>query len=82
MYVPLANALSIVEKGKDFQPVDPAVRAEDHREDDYSATMDLPQEGWYSAALHVRHGFADTRALKQLSLADEVHAVPERLAIG
>ena len=80
MIVPEGNAIVHIEKGKEFVPVDVevmvAVDQTVEKTIQLERWIDMPENGWYSADLHVHLGHDDPRVLKQLALADDVNLVP------
>lgn len=80
MQVPAGRAVVHIEKGKEFRPVEIEVEIPVggmvEKSIELKRWIDMPDEGWYSADLHVHLGYDDLRVLKQLALADDVHLVP------
>lgn len=80
MEVPKGSAVIHIEKGKEFVPVNLSVEIGEEGEIEKTITIkrwiNMPQQGWYSADLHVHLGHDDPRVLQQLALADDVHLVP------
>lgn len=78
--IPATDAVVHVEKGKEYTPVDMPVTVKPGETVECTVQLnrwiDLPSEGWYSADLHVHLGHDDTRMLRQLALADDVHLLP------
>lgn len=78
--VPVGPAVIHVEKGKEFVPVDAPVQLVANQTLETTIRMnrwvDMPDQGWYSADLHVHLGQDNPRVLRQLALADDVHMVP------
>ena len=77
--VPGKEASIHVEKGKEYQPVERQITLSGK---EHSVTIELrrwinmPEEGWYSADMHVHLGADRPDILKQLALADDVHLTP------
>ena len=80
MKLPSGTAMIHVEKGKEYLPVDVEVDVADDQTAEKTVVLqrwiNMPENGWYSADLHVHLGHDDARVLKQLALADDVHLVP------
>ncbi len=78
--VPAVTAVLHVEKGKEYLPVDLQLNLKSNEDTTRTVQLkrwiDMPSKGWYSADLHVHLGHNDTRVLKQLALADDVHLIP------
>ena len=80
MALPAGKATIHVEKGKEFLPVDVHVDVAAGQTFEQTIQIkrwiNMPQQGWYSADLHVHFGHDDPRVLRQLALADDVHLIP------
>ncbi len=80
MTLPVGKAVVHVEKGKEFFPVDVDIEIVSgetiEKTIHIDRWIDMPEQGWYSADLHVHLGHDDPRILRQLALADDVHLIP------
>ena len=69
-----------VEKGKEYRPVDVSFNVQPEQTVNKTIKLqrwiNMPDDGWYSADLHVHLGQDNPRILEQLALADDVHLVP------
>lgn len=80
MVIPQGKAIVHIEKGKEFLPQEITVNvtAEETLEKTIQIRrwINMPENGWYSADMHVHLGFDNPPVLRQLALADDVHLMP------
>jgi len=77
---PPGKAVIHVERGKEYWPVDQEAVVDGDTPQDVAIELkrwvNMVQEGWYSADLHVHFGNGEPQVLKQLALADDVNFLP------
>ncbi len=80
MRIPAGEATLHVERGKEWLPLDKVVSIDQGRTNSIAVTLkrwvNLADEGWYSADMHVHFGHDNPRVMSQLALADDVNIVP------
>lgn len=80
MKLPAGKAILHLEKGKEWFAIDRQVNIPAGATNELTVYLhrwvNLTDDGWFSADLHVHFGHDRPEVLKQLALADDVHVVP------
>lgn len=78
--LPAGAATLHVERGKEYLPVDRAVRVAADQTARVTVTLDrwvnMPDEGFYSCDVHMHLDYRHTAHARRLALADDVHVLP------